>query len=166
MTENQFFDILKQIIAVDENIDESFYKRVAKKVQSLINNKSQLKIIEQLSYANLESEINDKNDKHVQTMNVIFFSSSILTSFLFRKYIWRVGFLLSTAYANFSILQPIQMEYRLRKLAKENTITGQEIRNLYRFYFKDSSFVREMDQQCSQFLLAQEIKKDIYKRKA
>lgn len=43
---------------------------------------------------------------------------------MFKRKVTKVVFLLSCAYMNFYIVQPLEMEYKLRKLATQNTLAG------------------------------------------
>lgn len=128
-------------------------------MNQLFNNKQQISIIEELQQANLDSELKNMSDSTLMGLNAVYFSSVVLTQFMFKRKVTKVVFLLSCAYLNFYIVQPLEMEYKLRKLATQNSLAGQEVRNLYRFYFKEHDFVKQYEIKCKLYNEKEEIKK-------
>ncbi|CAD8098822.1 unnamed protein product [Paramecium primaurelia] len=157
--------LLKTLLTADVPSEGSVMQSIRNKVNSLLNNKQQISILQELQQANLDNEFKEMTDNTLMGLNAIYFSSVILTQFMFTRKVSKVVFLLSCAYFNFYIIQPIEIEYKLRKLALQNTLAGQEVRNLYRFYFKDHEFTKEMTEKCKLQTQADEIKKQIYSRK-
>ncbi|CAK56915.1 unnamed protein product (macronuclear) [Paramecium tetraurelia] len=157
--------LLKTLLTADVPSEGSVMQSIRNKVNSLLNNKQQISILQELQQANLDNEFKEMTDNTLMGLNAIYFSSVVLTQFMFTRKVSKVVFLLSCAYFNFYLIQPIEIEYKLRKLALQNTLAGQEVRNLYRFYFQDHEFIKEMTEKCKLYTQADEIKKQIYSRK-
>ncbi|CAD8188958.1 unnamed protein product [Paramecium pentaurelia] len=127
--------------------EESVMQYILNKVNSLLNNKQQISILQIICQWD---------------QNAINISSIILIQFMFIRNVNQVVFLLSCAYFNFYIFQSIEIEDKLLKLALQNILAGQKVRNLYRFYFKDHVFIQEMTNKCQLYSQGFEIKKQIY----
>ena len=59
-----------------------------------------------------------------------------------------MSYFLGALNMKYLFFNPLEIEYQLRLRAKDYSLLGQEIRNLYRFYYADEPFVKPMEKQC------------------